>query len=81
MGCGPSKDESAHPVRSSDTYTLNLFGVYERVWDFRETHDVFQAQAPPKCIQLWDDPVLCTPKDCQSFRAKVRSTRRMVNKL
>lgn len=71
MGCGPSKDESAHPVRSSDTYTLNLFGVYERVWDFRETHDVFQAQAPPKCIQLWDDPVLCTPKDCQSFRAKI----------
>ncbi|XP_048754748.2 calpain-A-like [Ostrea edulis] len=71
MGCGPSKDEGVYPVRSPDAYTRNFLGIYESFWDFRVTFDRFDVHSPPICIQLWNDPGLPTPKDCQSFRAEI----------
>nr|XP_022304486.1 calpain-1 catalytic subunit-like isoform X2 [Crassostrea virginica] len=71
MGCSATKEEGTRPVCSADRYKLNFLGIYESFWDFRETSDIFKPQVPPRCIQLWDDPVLPTPRDCQSFRARI----------
>nr|XP_022309406.1 calpain-1 catalytic subunit-like isoform X2 [Crassostrea virginica] len=71
MGCSATKEEGTRPVCSADRYKLNFLGIYESFWDVRETSDIFKPQVPPRCIQLWDDPVLPTPRDCQSFRARI----------